>query len=239
MRGIAIGVLLAAGCALAADAIAPFSAMGPGARLPAGWRLVTLPRVPAARISLASDGGATVLHVQSEAAAGTAAHALTLDARAQPWLAWRWKVDRVVEHADLARREGDDFAARVYVFFDVPASELPWAERAKVALARLVHGAEVPAAGLCYVWDNRHAVGTIAPNPYAPHIRTFVLESGAAQAGRWVAERRDLDADFRAAFPGRPGPVPRITGIAAGNDTDQTGESASAWFGDFRVEAGP
>jgi hypothetical protein len=31
--------------------------------------------------------------------------------------------------------------------------------------------------------------------------------------------------------------VPRVTGIAIGNDTDQTGESATAWFGDFRLEA--
>jgi Protein of unknown function (DUF3047) len=228
--------LLAAGCALAADAIAPFSSAAPGPRLPPGWRVVTLPRVPAARISLETDAGVTVLHVQSDAAAGTAAHALAIDPATRPRLAWRWKVDRVVAHADLARRDGDDFAARVYVFFDVPASELPWPERVKLQLARLVHGSELPSAGLCYVWDNRHAVGTIVPNPYAAHIRTFVLESGAGEAGHWIGERRDLDADFRAAFPGRSAGVPRITGIAAGNDTDQTGESANAWFGDFRLE---
>jgi hypothetical protein len=31
--------------------------------------------------------------------------------------------------------------------------------------------------------------------------------------------------------------VPRVTGIAVGNDTDQTGETVTAWFGDFRLEA--
>jgi Protein of unknown function (DUF3047) len=228
--------VIAAGCALAADGIAPFSWAAPGSRLPPGWRIVTLPHVPAARISLESDAGVTVLRVQSDAAAGTAAHGLALDAVTRPRLSWRWKVDRVIAHADLARRDGDDFAARVYVFFDVPASELPWGERVKLRLARLIHGSEVPSAGLCYVWDNHHPVGTIVPNPYAPHVRTFVLESGEREAGHWVPERRDLDADFRAAFPHRSSAVPRITGIAAGNDTDQTGESASAWFGDFRVE---
>jgi hypothetical protein len=27
-----------------------------------------------------------------------------------------------------------------------------------------------------------------------------------------------------------------VTGIAAGNDTDQTAETVTAWFGDFRLE---
>jgi hypothetical protein len=49
-----------------------------------------------------------------------------------------------------------------------------------------------------------------------------------------MEERRDLEADFRAAFGSREGKAPPpVTGIAAGNDTDQTGESVTAWFGDF------
>lgn len=36
------------------------------------------------------------------------------------------------------------------------------------------------------------------------------------------------------AYTGREAPA--INGIAAGNDTDQTGERATAWFSDFRLE---
>jgi hypothetical protein len=237
MRRVVAALAFVSAGAFAADAIPAFSSAAPGAALPPGWRIVTLPRVAPAAIGLVDEGGTTVLRVASHGSAGSAAHALDLDPATHPRLAWRWKVANVVTHANLARRDGDDFAARVYVFFDVPEAELPWWERAKLRLARLIHGPDVPAAGLCYVWDNTHAPGTIAPNPYVPHIRTFVLESGGAAAGRWVDETRDLAADFRAAFPGRTAPVPRITGIAAGNDTDQTGEEALAWFGDFRVEA--
>jgi hypothetical protein len=225
--------------ALAAVPLATFSSAAPGPSLPPGWRTVTLPRIAPARIELAPDAGTTVLRVESHSGGGIAAHPLDLDPASHPLLRWRWKVDRVVAKANLARRDGDDFAARVYVFFDVPDAELPWPERVKLKLARFIHGRDVPSAGLCYVWDNTHAPATIAPNPYAPHIRTFVLESGASAAGRWVEERRDLAADFRAAFPGRTAAVPRVTGIAAGNDTDQTRETAIAWFGDFRVEAAP
>jgi len=62
-----------------------------------------------------------------------------------------------------------------------------------------------------------------------------VLEGGGERVGQWVDERRDIVADYRAAF-GKDAPAARISGIAAGNDTDQTGEEATAWFGDFRVE---
>jgi hypothetical protein len=233
-----MATLAIAGAVVAADvaAIAPFSSAAPGAELPAGWREVALPRVKRAEVTLVADDAATVLRVVSDAAAGSAAHPLRGRVPAHPTLGWRWRVERVVENADLAQRRGDDFAARVYVFFDVPVSELSFGERWKLRIARLIHGDDVPVAGICYVWDNRHAPGTVAPNPYAPRIRTFVLQSGTDRAGRWVAERRDLDADFLVAFGPRRDSVPPITGIAAGNDTDQTGERVTAWFGDFTLE---
>ena len=143
----------------------------------------------------------------------------------------------MVDKADLATKAGDDFAARVYVFFDVPMESLTWGRRLKLRIARLVYGSEVPSAGICYVWDNSHPLGTALWNPYSDRVRTVVVESGNEAAGRWVEETRDVDADFRAAFGDQA--AARITGIAAGNDTDQTRESASAWFGDFRLEARP
>jgi hypothetical protein len=217
-------------------AIAPFSTASAGASLPAGWRVVTLRGVKPAEIALVSDANATVLRIRSKGAAGSAAHPIA-NAAANTELRWRWKIDRVVEKADLAQRAGDDFSARLYVFFAVPLEELSFFERMKLRIARAIYGPDVPAAGICYVWDNLHAPGTVVPNPYASRIRTFVLQSGSARAGEWTAERRDLEADFLAAFGPRGSPVPPVSGIAAGNDTDQTGESATAWFGDISLGA--
>ena len=228
-------LLLASSLALAAGP-APFSTASPGAPLPAPWREQRVPPAAASELRLVSDGGATVLQARASAAAGAAIHPLREQADGVA-LAWRWKVDRVVERANLDAREGDDFAARVYVFFDVPLDALPFADRWKVRLARLLHGDSLPTAAICYVWDNRHPPGTSRWSPYTDRVRVVVVESGGAKAGQWLDERRDLAADFRAAFGSQwSGPVPPITGVAVGNDTDQTGESVTAWFGDVRLE---
>lgn len=238
----AVALLVAAALAhgLEAQPIPPFSATAAGAALPGGWKARGAGRAPLAEVALVRDADVTVLEVRSHASAGAAALALRADTQSRPILAWRWKVDRVVQGADLSRREGDDFAARVYVFFDIPVAALPLADRVKFRLARLLYGEELPTAGICYVWDNRHPAETSGWNPYSARVRTVVVESGGARAGQWVQVRRDLESDFRTAFGAQwIGPVPALTGVVAGNDTDQTGESATARFGDLRLEARP
>ena len=78
------------------------------------------------------------------------------------------------------------------------------------------------------------AVGTTGWSPYTERVRIVVVESGDAQAGQWVSETRDLEADFRAAFGG---PAPRVTAVLVASDTDQTHAGAIAWFGDLRLAA--
>ena len=219
------------------DAIVPFSASPSGAELPAGWMLLRLPGVRPPEVGLVEDGGATVLRVRAAQAAGSVAYRLAADPSRKPLLSWRWKVDRVVEKADLARKDGDDYAARVYVSFDFPEERLTLTERARRKIAKLLYGTELPTAAICYVWDNRHPVGTSAWNPYTSRVRMIVLASGAQGAGSWTAQSRDVAADYAAAFGA--GPVPAITGVAVAADTDQTRETVTAWFGDLRLEARP
>lgn len=225
------GSLSSAAKAAEAPVLAPFSAVVPGASLPAPWKLTTLPGIRRhTRYSLVRDGDAVVLRADAAASMAGVAHPLKLDVRAYPVIEWRWKILNLLTKSDIATKAGDDYPARVYVLFDYDIRKLPFSVRARIRLARL-YGADVPLAALCYVWDGKAAAGTSVWSAYTDRVRVIVAESGSANLGKWVTIRRDVAADFRAAFGEDP---PAISGMVLATDTDNTGESATAFYGDIR-----
>jgi hypothetical protein len=174
----------------------------------------------------------TVVRAEARASASGMIRRLDVDAAATPLLRWRWKIARTIAGGDVTRRQGDDHAARIYVSFRYSPDRLSVTERAKYAAARLVYAEYRPHAALNYIWDSRAPVGTIVPNPYSDRVRMIVVDSGDARAGTWQLHERDIVADYRAAFGEEP---PPIVGIALMTDTDNTGESAEAWYGDVEL----
>ena len=216
-----------------ADTPPLFSSLPPGHDLPKEFRIVTLPNVAHNRFALVTDEGKTVLRVASTNSAGSVALPITAAGAGKGGttvLEWRWKVDRILEKADMEDKLGDDHAARVYVFFDVPLESLSFVERSKIRIARMVAGADVPTAALCYVWDNKHRIGYAAWSPYTSRMRKIVLQSGAEHVGQWMVESRNVAADFREAFGFD---APAVTGVAVGNDSDNTDARVTTWFGDI------
>ena len=61
----------------------------------------------------------------------------------------------------------------------------------------------------------------------------IVLQSGSGNIGKWMSESRDVAADFRDAFGFD---APAVTGIALGNDTDNTGERLTTLYGDVSFQ---
>ncbi|MEI8028551.1 MAG: DUF3047 domain-containing protein [Comamonadaceae bacterium] len=217
--------------------VAPlFSSLVPGQSLPREFHVINLPKIAQNSFSLASDEGKTVLRVDSDNSAGsidiplTASRLGNAPGSGSTVLEWRWKVSRALEKADMENKSGDDHAARVYVFFDVPLKSLSFVERSKIQLARMLMGEDVPTAALCYVWDNRHRIGYTAWSPYTHRLRKVVLQSGPEHVGQWMTEARDVAADFREAFGFD---APAVTSVAVGNDTDNTDERVTTWFGDI------
>lgn len=222
------------GVACAADgqiSVATFSAERPGDTLPAGWTALSASSSTArTRYALVDDNGTTVLRAESKAAASGLSKQLRLNPLEFPWLRWRWKISNLITGADLRTKEGDDFPARLYVMFDYPLEKLSFFERNKLRLARALFDPDLPAATLCYVWDNQTPPETIVPSAYSDRVRLIVVASGASRVGRWVEFERNVAADFRAAFGGE---VPPVKAIAIATDTDNTGASATALFGDI------
>jgi Protein of unknown function (DUF3047) len=218
---------------VSADVSAPlFSALKPGQALPKPLHFIALPKIKHNTISLVDDAGTTVLKVESNNSAGSIGIPLTATVEAgNTMLEWRWKVNRALEKADMSKKLSDDFAGRVYVFFDVPLDSLSFVERSKIRIARAVAGADVPTAALCYVWDNTHAVGHTQWSPYTNRVRMIVRQSGSTSINQWMKESRDVAADFKTAFGFD---APAVTGVAVGNDTDNTDDTVTTWFGDVK-----
>jgi hypothetical protein len=236
---VACATLLAAfTAALAADTISVgrFSSQTAGSPLPSDWTPLTFRNIGRhTDYSLVADAAqGTVVRADARASASGLMRRLDLDAHAHPLLRWRWKVARPIAGGDVTRKDGDDYAARIYVSFRYAPERLSLAQRARYAAARLVYGEYPPHAGLNYIWDARASVGTVVANPYTDRVRMIVVESGAGRAGSWLGYERDIVADYRAAFGEDP---PPIAGIAIMTDSDNTGDAVEAWYGDIDLSA--
>lgn len=200
--------------------------------LPAPWQVEQLNKdIPPTRYQLREWDGVPAVEAHAVKSMALLARPVVVDLGKTPILCWRWRIESPLKNADMTTKAGDDYAARVYLSFEVPPDTLGLGTRMALGLARSLRGNVVPDAAINYLWDNRHPVGTWQPNAYTDRARMLVLRTGAADAGRWVTERRDVSADFQKAFGHAPA---KLTGLALASDTDNTGEEARAGFADFR-----
>lgn len=222
-------ILIAAG-----DAVWIGKFAGSGA-VPAPWRVVQIDKkIKPTSYRLATIAGVTAVEARANGSMALLARPLTVDLAATPILCWRWFVDAPIARGDMTKKSGDDYAARVYVAFDMPDKALSAGTRLKLSLARRLFGANVPDAAVNYVWDNRNPVGTRRKSAYTDRAEVIVAETGTARAGAWVSERADVAADFAAAFGDRPG---KAIQIAVASDTDNTNSVARAGFADLHFVA--
>jgi hypothetical protein len=208
-----------------------FSAGAPGGPLPAGWQPLTFGKIERhTDYSLVEDDDRVVLRAKSNASASGLVYALDIDPAQYPVIEWRWKVGNTLRGGDMTRRDGDDYPARVYVSFAFDPERASLLERIKQQAARLIWGEDLPYRAVSYIWASNSPAGSMAANPYTDRTMMFALQSGEAGARQWVIEQRNVFEDYRRAFGEEP---PRISGVGIMTDTDNTGETATAWYGDI------
>jgi hypothetical protein len=158
------------------------------------------------------DGGQKVLQAESQAAASGLVFETEYDPTVYPVLSWRWKIDHILTRGDSRTRSGDDYAARIYVIFP--------------------HWFFPKTKTLNYIWANRLPKESIQPNAFTGNAMMIAVESGDEKAGQWISVRRNIIEDYRRAFGEDP---PNVGAIAIMTDTDQTKESAIAWYSDIEA----
>jgi hypothetical protein len=205
--------------------------------LPAGWRPLTFKNIPRhTHYATVRDGEALVMRAEANAAASGLIHPLEADPRRTPILRWRWKVENLLRKADVTRKEGDDYPARIYVAFAYDPGRARLGQRIKYEAARLIYGEYPPHSGLNYIWESKAPIGTVVPNPFTDRVHMIVVDSGRARLGEWVEHERNIYQDYRKAFGEEP---PMISGIAIMTDADNTQESATAYYGDITLSSAP
>lgn len=232
LRSIVLGSMCAVSCCAQAGEIVWLDHFtGESVEVPAPWHIVQLDKkVLPTRYRIVRWDDVPAIEATAERSMALLARPVEIDLNLTPVLCWRWRVDAPLVKADMAIKAGDDYAARVYVSFVMPASELDFLTRAKLKLARSIYGDAMPDAAINYVWDNRYPIGTRKPNAYTGRTRMIVSESGAANAGKWVVARHDVQQDVVAEFGSGQA---RLIQLSVAADTDNTGEYARAGFADF------
>ena len=202
---------------------------------PEGWRLFKVnDKKKLTAYELVLDGGKSILHAKAEASASGVYKVPDFSLADRPVLAWRWKVSRLIPGADNSQGAREDSPARIVLAFEGDRDKLPRSDRRVLRIARTLSGKDLPYATLMYVWSNKAPVGTVIPNPHTGRIQMIVASSGAAGVGAWQDLSRNVVEDYRRAFREEPG---RLLGYGVMSDTDNTGESVEAWYGeiDFRA----
>ncbi len=165
------------------------------------------------RYRIVEVDGRKVLEADSVSSASSLYLERKIDLSETPVLEWSWRIEKPPGVTDERTRDGDDFAARVYV----------------VAPGEGIFGLPL---GISYVWAGQARVGEFWPNPFTSRVMMFALDSGTGASGAWRTHRRDVRADFLRLF-GRK--VDRLEGIAIMTDSDNSGLSVRAWYGDLAL----
>lgn len=211
--------------------VGKFSAATVGDTFPPGWKPLTFKKIEKhTTYTLVKDDDIVVVKAVAEASASGLTREIKINPKEFPIIQWRWKITNILKKGDVHRKDGDDYPARIYITFEYDASKLGFFEKAKYQMGKLLYGEYPPLAAINYIWESKAPIGTMVPNPYTDRVMMFVVESGSAKLNQWVNEERNVYEDYKKAFGEEP---PMISGVAIMTDTDNTGESATSYYGDI------
>ena len=179
-------------------------------RLPSDWQITMNHGKPEISVCKETE---SCLHLRSVKSSFALEHSVDVDPAQLPFLTWHWKVAQLPGGGDFRRASTDDQAAQLLVAFSDKRI-------------------------LTYIWDSSAPKGTMQNASNIPLVRIFavVCESGAAEANRWVAESRNLAADYERAY-GRI--APRVKGLRLQINSQHTGTTAESYFGEVAFRSTP
>jgi hypothetical protein len=216
---------------------ARFSAGRAGEAPPGGWgRFIVSPFASKSEYRLVDNGPQVVLEGRADGSASGFYRRIRIDPARQPVIDWRWRVLQTPAELDPRVPARDDSPARVIVAFHGDVTRLDIGERFALSLYQALTGEKMPYAIILYSWASDAPVGTITANDQTGKIQTIVVESGGGYIGEWRELRRNVLEDYRRAFGEEPWD---IVAVGVMTDARNTGEKASAQYGDITFRSAP
>lgn len=155
--------------------------------------------------------GKAVVRAHSKSGASGRFLKKEIDLAATPYLNWRWRVENRLNGNAEREKSGDDYPARLYVV--VSGGVFFWRTRA-----------------VNYVWSSQQAPGSHWPNAFTSNAQMLAVRGPEAALGQWHVEKRNVREDFEKLFGSD---ITEINAIAFMTDTDNTGQEATAYYGEI------
>jgi Protein of unknown function (DUF3047) len=205
---------------------------GDGALISTQWKSVALPLKRKTEYRAIKYRGKNAIRAKALSSASGIEAKLNVDLAKTPQLTFSWFAESLIDGADNTEKATEDSPLRVILSFDGDKDTLSAKEQRFHDRAKLLTGRELPFATLMYIWENNKAVNAVITNPHTSTIKKVVVSSGVKDLKKWMTFKRNIVADYTAAFGMPPG---KLTSIALMSDTDNTGTNITAYYGDLML----
>jgi hypothetical protein len=172
-------------------------------------------------------GDDSVLVATSDASASALISNVRFSVEQYPIISWRWQVARVYKDGNYRQKSGDDYPLRIYVIFEYDPQKADFGTKIKYELAKTLHGEYPPHSSINYIWANREEERDTVANPFTDRAIMIPLQHGSEHVGSWQEETVNVYQDYLEVFGETP---PSMASLAIMSDSDNTGESATAYL---------
>jgi len=162
-----------------------------------------------------------VLKAHSQGSASGLGKEITIDLKQTPFINWSWRIDNNLSQFDETTKDGDDYAARLYVVKD--GGWRVWKTRA-----------------LNYVWSSNQKAGSSWDNAFVgDKAKMLAIRGQEHPIKKWVREKRNVYEDLITLFGDQGSDEANLEAyryldaVALMTDTDNSAGTATAFYGDI------
>lgn len=157
------------------------------------------------------DNEANALRAEARDSGSSFYRNIEIDINKTPYINWSWRADYFDGEGYEREKDGDDFVVRLYAV--AKSGFFPWQKRA-----------------LVYVVSRQKHETSFWPSPFTDNIVMVAVDNYEEVKGEWRSYKVNLKEDFKLYLDAD---VDSLEAVALMSDTDNSGGSAIAYYGNI------